>query len=117
MLGLRNDSFRLYQAMDVFVLPSLYEGLPIVGVEAQCVGLPCLFSDQISSQVKVLDSSKFISITDDSINSWVDALKNLKNVKIDRNNGYQAIVDNGFVMEREIKKIEENLIQNIEKGM
>ena len=117
LLGLRNDSCRLYQAMDVFVLPSLYEGLPIVGVEAQCAGLPCLFSDQISSQVKVLDSSKFISITDDSINSWVDALKNLKNVKIDRNNGYQAIVDNGFVMEREIKKIEENLIQNIEKGM
>ncbi len=117
MLGLRNDSYRLYQAMDVFVLPSLYEGLPIVGVEAQCAGLPCLFSNQISSQVKVLDSSKFFSITDDSINSWIDALKNLKNVKIDRNNGYQAIVDNGFVMEREIKKIEENLVQNIEKGM
>lgn len=117
LLGARNDANRLYQAMDVFVLPSLYEGLPIVGVESQCAGLPCLFSDQISKQVKVLDSTKFISITDDSIQSWVDALKEVKNVKSDRNIGFKAIVDNGFVMEREIKKIEENLIHNIEKGM
>ena len=117
LLGARNDANRLYQAMDVFVLPSLYEGLPIVGVEAQCAGLPCLFSDQISSQVKVLDSSKFISITDNSINAWVDILKEVKNKNFDRNKGYQAVIDNGFVMEREIKKIEENLVQNIEKGM
>lgn len=117
LLGARNDADRLYQAMDVFVLPSLYEGLPIVGVEAQCAGLPCLFSDQISKQVKVLDSTKFISITDNSIKAWVDALQDIKQIKFDRNIGYQAIVDNGFVMEREIKKIEENLIQNIEKGM
>ena len=117
LLGSRNDADRIYQSIDVFVLPSLYEGLPIVGVEAQCSGLPCLLSDQISKQVKVLDSTRFISITDNSINAWVDILKEVKNKNFDRNKGYQAIIDNGFVMEREIKKIEENLVQNIEKGM
>jgi glycosyltransferase EpsF len=49
-LGLRDDYHELYQAMDVFVLPSLYEGLPVVGVEAQCTGLPCLFSNRITKE-------------------------------------------------------------------
>jgi glycosyltransferase EpsF len=49
-LGLRDDVHELYQAMDVFVLPSLYEGLPVVGVEAQCAGLPCLFSNRFTKE-------------------------------------------------------------------
>ena len=47
-LGQRNDANRLYQAMDVFVLPSLYEGLPVVGIEAQAAGLLCIFSDDMT---------------------------------------------------------------------
>lgn len=42
-LGQRSDVNELFQAMDVFCLPSLYEGLPVVGVEAQASGLPCFF--------------------------------------------------------------------------
>lgn len=41
----------MYNVMDVFVLPSLYEGLPLVGIEAQCSGLPCIFSDRITDEV------------------------------------------------------------------
>ena len=44
-LGNRADVDELYQAMDVFVMPSLFEGLPVVGVEAQFSGLSCIFSD------------------------------------------------------------------------
>lgn len=49
-LGLQTACARFYQAMDLFVLPSTQEGLPVVGLEAQAVGLPCLFSDAITTE-------------------------------------------------------------------
>lgn len=51
-----------YQAMDAFVLPSLYEGLPVVGSEAQVNQLKCFFSDEITKEAKLIDSTEFISI-------------------------------------------------------
>lgn len=61
-LGQRKDANELYQAMDAFVLPSLYEGLPVVGVEAQAAGLPCFFSTDMTKETKVLQTTKFISL-------------------------------------------------------
>lgn len=52
----RSDVDRLYQAMDVFVLPSLFEGLPVVSIEAQACGLPCVVSDEISPEVNLTSS-------------------------------------------------------------
>ena len=42
-LGNRADVNELYQAMDIFVMPSFFEGVPVVGIEAQFAGLPCVF--------------------------------------------------------------------------
>lgn len=53
--GVRSDVNRLLQAMDVFVLPSHFEGLGIVAVEAQASGLPCIVSDGVSSECKKTD--------------------------------------------------------------
>ena len=61
-LGLRSDVPNLMQAMDAFVLPSYYEGLPVVGVEAQAADLPCFFSDAISREAQILDSCQFLSL-------------------------------------------------------
>ncbi len=52
-LGKRTDVNELYQAMDIFVLPSFFEGLPMVGVEAQCSGLPAVFSKTITKEVEI----------------------------------------------------------------
>lgn len=71
-LGNRSDTNELYQAMDVFVLPSLFEGIPVVGIEAQYADLPCLFSNKVPSEVCFSNKSQFISLSDASL--WVEAI-------------------------------------------
>lgn len=77
-LGQRSDVNRLYQAFDAFVLPSLYEGLCLVGVEAQAAGLPCLLSDAITREVDVTGECKFLPIT--NLVDWTEALAALDRV-------------------------------------
>ena len=66
-----------YQAMDVFVLPSLFEGLPLVGVEAQASGLPCVFSDAITKEAGILPECVFLPLEVPDT-SWADAIVNSK---------------------------------------
>lgn len=74
-LGQRGDVKRLYQAFDVFVLPSLYEGLGLVGVEAQASGLPCVFSNAIPREVSLTPNCRFLEIGKTDVSLWVDALE------------------------------------------
>lgn len=66
---------QLLQAMDVFALPSHFEGLPIVGVEAQAAGLPVVFSDQITKEAKLTDAVSYLPISDKSAALWADAIQ------------------------------------------
>ncbi len=60
--GHRDNSDCLYSAFDCFLLPSNYEGLPVVGVEAQCAGLYPLFSDKVTREAKITDSVQYLSL-------------------------------------------------------
>lgn len=71
-LGQRGDVSDLYQAFDAFVLPSLYEGLGLVGVEAQAAGLPCVLSDRITREVDLTETCGFLPIDDPD--AWAEAL-------------------------------------------
>ena len=84
-LGNRNDVYRLYNAMDVFILPSRYEGLPVVGVEAQANGLPCLLSDKMTRETKMTENAEFLSI-DDGTQKWAEKIKSFMTFK--RNSVY-----------------------------
>ena len=66
--GARQDVSKLYSAMDVFCLPSFYEGLPVVALEAQANGLPCVFSDRMTEEI--LLTSKAIQLALDNPERW-----------------------------------------------
>lgn len=72
--GFRTNVNEIMQAMDVFLLPSLYEGLPVVGVEAQASGLPCFTSkDVVTEEVQITSSLEFISL-DESAKTWATTI-------------------------------------------
>lgn len=62
ILGRRSDADDLYQGMDAFLLPSNFEGLPIVGIEAQSAGLPCFMSDAITRESKITKDCYFLPL-------------------------------------------------------
>lgn len=72
--GTTNKVQELFMAMDVFLLPSHFEGLPIVGVEAQASGLPVILSDQIDRSAKLTDSVEFLDIKLNTAAKWVDVI-------------------------------------------
>ena len=70
-LGSVPDIERYYQAMDVFIMPSLYEGLPVVGGEVQVAGLPFLCADTVTPETKFCDNLRFMSLKK-SASEWAD---------------------------------------------
>lgn len=80
LLSARNNIEEYYSAMDFFVMPSFYEGLPIVAVEAQCSGLPCILSDNISRMSSVSDNCIFLPL---SIERWKTVLEERKKQRYD----------------------------------
>lgn len=79
-LGWRNDIPKLVQAMDMFVLPSHFEGLPTVGIEAQSSGLPCVFSDTITKEVAITDRCRFLSLSDEP-EVWAEEILKMRKYK------------------------------------
>lgn len=102
-LGNRDDVYRLYQAMDVFVLPSRYEGLPVVGVEAQAAGLPCVLSDKMTEETKMTESAEFMNMESD-LTTWADKI--CKSFKIKRKNTADDIAECRFDINIEAKGLE-----------
>lgn len=102
-LGQRSDISELYQTFDVFCLPSLYEGLPVVGVEAQATGLLCIFSDDMTKATKVLQNTMFLSLKENPT-KWADAI--LKSLRInEREDKSKELSDKGFNIVDESTKI------------
>ena len=73
LFGSRDDVNELYQAIDLFFLPSIFEGLPVTGVEAQAMGLPCIVSDSVTREMVYTDLVKYISL-DAPEEEWVNAI-------------------------------------------
>lgn len=96
-----NDVYKYYSAMDVFVLPSLYEGLPVVGLEAQVASLPCVFSDEITKEIQISTSSAFLSLSTQA-SIWAKEIVNIYNSK-DKHNTLNI---EKYNISNEVKKLE-----------
>ena len=92
-LGVRADVNKFLSAADCYVMPSLYEGLPVAAVEAECSGLPCVFSENITDEVKLTKQCSFLSL-DEDVDIWVNELKKYNNT--DRLDGSKIVKEKGY---------------------
>lgn len=100
--GFRNDVNNIIQAMDIFLLPSLHEGLPVVGVEAQAAGLPIFASEKVvTEELKIADNVYFISL-DKTAKEWADIIYNSD---IQRSDNYQVMKNEKYFIEDIIKEL------------
>lgn len=102
-LGGRDDVDTLLQAMDVFVLPSLFEGIPVVGIEAQASGLPCVMSTRVANEFNV----GFISYMDlsDEPEMWAQKILE-KYGSTNREEGVRLIAEAGYDIKIEAERLE-----------
>ena len=104
-LGLRNDINELLNASDAFILPSLFEGLPVVGVEAQSTGLPVFTSTNVTKELPI-DYLSFYYDLNESYNYWAkEILKEVKNYK--RKNTTNDIIKNNYDIKTSSRKLED----------
>lgn len=105
----RKDIERIYQGIDVFVLPSFYEGLGIVAIEAQASGLPVIASTGVAKEANITDNIQNIDLSE-SIDVWVEAIcktkvKNRKDIEnIVRNSKFNIKNNAKFLQEFYIRK-------------
>lgn len=72
-LGRREDIKQFYNAYDAFLLPSLYEGFPVVGVESQATGLPVFFSNNVTKEANIEELGHYISLNKKA-KEWADII-------------------------------------------
>lgn len=92
-LGVRNDVHRIMQAFDVFLLPSLFEGLGMVAIEAQSSGLPCIVSTTVPYECDISKCVRFLDLKC-TPKEWADEILRLKDKP--RTSGYDAVVRAGY---------------------
>ncbi len=100
-LGARDDVNDLYQAMDLFLFPSRYEGLGLVAVEAQCAGLPVVASTDVPAESKVTERIRYLPLKDGA-GAWVEAIRREMSEPRDRN----VAIDPRYDIRTEVKELE-----------
>ena len=112
-LGTTDKVDEYMQAMDVLFFPSLYEGLGMVTIEAQCSGLPCIVSKEVPKEVEVSDKVEFIDLNE--FEKWKEKIFTISKEKGNRETDLNRIRERGFYIKDEAVKLEKiyiNLINN-----
>lgn len=104
--GMIVDAYKWYQAFDLFLLPSLFEGLPVVLVEGQVAGLPCIVSDTITKQINLTELIKYKS-NKLPAEEWARDIKVMIEKKIDRTKYKDEMYKAGFDVKSMAKEVEQ----------
>ena len=113
-LGVRSDVADLMQAMDIFVLPSLYEGLPVTMVEAQAAGLPCIISDKVPPECILSEGLVDVLPLSASPETWAEKI--LAKRAIPRTDRRAEIAAHGFDITTEAVKLQEFYLKAYEQN-
>lgn len=104
-LGVRSDVNDVMQAFDLFLLPSLFEGLPVTMIEAQASGLPCVISDKVPIQCDITGNVKVVGL-DESPEVWADVILDFAD-GFERMDTFDKIQEKGFDIKENAKWLEE----------
>lgn len=115
-LGRRDDIKQFYNAFDAFLLPSLYEGMPVVGIEAQCAGLPIFFSKNITEETTASNLAHYIGL-DKSPKEWADEIIPIVQSSLSHRRSYAVEVkEAGFDSDSEAKRMQSFYFELLGKG-
>lgn len=98
-MGRRNDIDKLYQAMDIFLLPSFHEGFPVTLTEAQASGLYCIVSDNVSNETNLTGNVDYIQIDSASRSKWVNTIVHNAQRHLNRDKMATMLKHRGFDIE------------------
>lgn len=115
LLGIRNDIPELLQAMDIFLFPSLFEGLPVSLVEAQATGIKCVISDGVPEEAILIPENVEVISLKKSAKEWADKILQIQN--FDRKNVSEMIKEKGYDIKENAKKLEEKYTQLLYKSI
>ena len=114
-LGRREDIQQFYNAFDAFLLPSIYEGLPVVGLESQSAGLPMFFSTAITPEASACELGHFIPLAAGA-SGWAEKVieETVKNMPIRRSHA-KEVADAGFDSRTEAAKMLQFYLNAVEE--
>lgn len=104
-----------YQAFDLFFMPSLWEGLPVTGVEAQAADLPCLFSDAVTQEVKLSDKAQFKSLKE-PVEKWANKLSEILSNLPKRKDNTELITGKHYNIDTEAERLQNLYISFAQKA-
>ena len=108
ILGVRDDIDVLMNLFDVFLLPSLFEGLPLVSVEAQAAGTRCIVSDTVTNEIDMgLGLVKQLPIDNESLDKWESAIFEENELKLSKEEILEKITQQGYNVSKNVNKLYE----------
>lgn len=102
------------QAMDIFVFPSLYEGLGMVVVEAQCSGMQCIVSNEVPKDVELTNNVSFLPLN--SSEEWKNEILKCRKEISNRDNQEKQIIENGYDINSKENQLQKLYVKEIEKS-